>query len=58
MSTLDEYMSKLREMMDFHPDTTLPEHLVVGPDDAHWIGPEIIHNPSRLGILVDCPAKT
>lgn len=58
MSTLDEYMSKLREMKDFHPDTSLPEHLVVGPDRAHWIWPEVTGNPSRIGLIIDCPAKS
>jgi quercetin dioxygenase-like cupin family protein len=57
MSAFEEFMTKLREMKDFDPDRNLPEHLVVGPGHAHWIGPEITGNPSRLGVLVDCPAK-
>lgn len=58
MSSFEQYMEKLREMQSFDPDTSLPEKLVVGEGDAHWIGPEITHNPARLGIITDCPART
>jgi gentisate 1,2-dioxygenase len=58
VSTFEQYMSKLAEMKSFDPDRQLPEHLVVGAADAHWLGPEMTGNPSRIGILVDCPART
>jgi gentisate 1,2-dioxygenase len=51
-------MSKLQEMKSFDPDKQLPERLVVGEDDAHWIGPEVTGNPSKIGVLAECPSRT
>jgi quercetin dioxygenase-like cupin family protein len=58
MSSIEEYMTKLKEMKSFDPDKDLPDGLVVGPKDAHWIGPEVTGNPSRIGIIPNCPART
>jgi mannose-6-phosphate isomerase-like protein (cupin superfamily) len=58
VTTFEELMSKLKEMKSFDPDKQLPEQLVVGEDDAHWLGPEVTGNPSRIGVVPECPART
>ena len=51
-------MGKLRAMKSFDPDKQLPEGLVVGEKDANWLGSDVTGNPSRIGIVVNCPART
>jgi quercetin dioxygenase-like cupin family protein len=54
----EEWMESLKVMKDPRPDERLPESLVTRPDSARWFGPEVTGNPSRLGILLDVPART
>jgi quercetin dioxygenase-like cupin family protein len=52
------WMDELRVMMSRNPDRDLPESLVTSPESAVWLDPEIIHNPSRIGVLLDVPTKS
>lgn len=53
-----EYLGKLKEVIEYDPESRLPEGLVVHPDQARWIGEEITHNPSRIGVLLDIPTRS
>lgn len=55
---LAEYLDKLKEVIEYDPESNLPEGLVVHSDQARWIGEEITHNPSRIGILLDIPTRS
>lgn len=52
----DSWMEGLRQMMSRDPDEDLPDSLVTSPASARWLDPSVIHNPSRIGILLDVPA--
>jgi gentisate 1,2-dioxygenase len=36
----------------------MPERLVHSETDAHWLDPALTGNPSRIGVLVEVPART
>lgn len=55
---LEQWMADLKVMKDPRPDERLPDSLVTSPDSAHWIGPEVTGNPSRIGLLLDVPARS
>lgn len=51
-------LAKLGKVIDYRPVAEQPESLVVSPSQAHWIGEETAHDPCRIGLLPDVPAKT
>lgn len=57
-SAIETWLQKLRAMKHYDPEAGMPEDLVVGPDRAHWLGPDVTGNPTRVGILVDVPAAS
>lgn len=52
------WMTDLQTMMHREPDQDLPDSLVTSPDSAIWLEPAVTKNNSRLGLLLDVPAKT
>jgi len=57
-SRTDEIFAQLKAAKEYDPVATMPEDLVVGSDTAFWLDSEQIGNPSRIGLLPDCPART
>lgn len=57
MAGFDEWMRKVHDMKDYDPERHLPTSLVTGPDSAQWLDPEVTGNPSRVGVLIDVPAR-
>jgi quercetin dioxygenase-like cupin family protein len=58
MSNFDEWLEKVHDMKDYDPEREMPDSLVTSPDTARWLDPEITGNPSRIGVLVDVPARS
>ena len=58
MSNFDEWLNKIHDMKDYDPERAMPDSLVTSPDSARWLDPEITGNPSRIGVLVDVPARS
>lgn len=52
------WLEDLRTMMNRKPDEDLPEGLVTSPDSAMWLEPGVTKNASRIGLLIDVPAKS
>jgi hypothetical protein len=58
MSLFDAWLQEAAEMKHVDPETSVPERLVHSEADAHWLDPAMTGNPSRIGVLVEVPAKT
>lgn len=54
----ERWMSELRAMQERDPDRRLPESLVTSPSSARWLDPSVTKNASRIGILLDVPARS
>lgn len=52
------WMQDLKVMMASDPDRNLPDSLVTSPDTAIWLDSKITKNASRIGLLIDVPAKS
>lgn len=55
---LAKYLENLKKVVEFDPESNLPEGLVVHPEQAEWIGEEVTHNPSSIGVMLDVPARS
>jgi quercetin dioxygenase-like cupin family protein len=55
---LTDFLEKIKAMKHFDPEADLPAGLVVRSSQAEWIGEEITGNPSRIGVLLDIPARS
>ncbi len=58
MANFDEWLEKVHEMKDYDPERGMPDSLVTSPDTARWLDPKLTGNPSRIGVLVDVPARS
>lgn len=58
MADFDDWLRKVHDMKDYDPERSIPESLVTSPDSAHWLDPELTGNPSRIGVLVEVPARS
>lgn len=52
------WMQDLKVMMNPDPDRDLPDSLVTSPDSAIWLDAKVTKNASRIGLLIDVPAKS
>jgi quercetin dioxygenase-like cupin family protein len=52
------WMQDLKVMMACDPDRNLPDSLVTSPDSAVWLDSKVTKNASRIGVLIDVPAKS
>jgi quercetin dioxygenase-like cupin family protein len=52
------WLDKLKAMKNWDPDRNLPESLVTHSSDAQWLEADVTGNPSRIGVLLDLPARS
>jgi mannose-6-phosphate isomerase-like protein (cupin superfamily) len=56
---LQSFVGRLKHIANYDPERGLADMpLVTHEDQAHWIDESITHNPGRIGLLLDIPAKT
>jgi quercetin dioxygenase-like cupin family protein len=58
MTPFDAWLQEAAEMKHVDPEASMPERLVHSETDAHWLDPAMTGNPSRIGVLLEVPAKT
>lgn len=58
MSAFDAWLQEAAEIKHPDPEAAMPERLVHSESDAHWLDPAMTGNPSRIGVLLEVPAKT
>jgi quercetin dioxygenase-like cupin family protein len=58
MTAFDAWLQEAAEMKHVNPEASMPERLVHSETDAHWLDPALTGNPSRIGVLVEVPART
>jgi mannose-6-phosphate isomerase-like protein (cupin superfamily) len=57
MGALEDWKVEQDTMHHFDPERSMPEHLVVESESAFWIDSSVTGNPSRIGALINVPAK-
>lgn len=55
---LEAFVGRLRKIANYDPESDLPEGLVTRSNQAHWLDERVTHNPGRIGLMLDIPAKT
>ena len=55
---LQSFLQRLRKVANYDPESEIPDGLVTSSAQAHWLDERITHNPGRIGIMLDIPAKT
>jgi quercetin dioxygenase-like cupin family protein len=58
MTAFDDWLQEAAEMKHVDPEASMPERLVHSEADAHWLDLAVTGNPSRIGVLLEVPAKT
>jgi quercetin dioxygenase-like cupin family protein len=58
MTAFDGWLQEAAECKHVDPEASMPERLVHSEADAHWLDPAMTGNPSRIGVLLEVPAKT
>lgn len=58
MTAFEQWIRGMRRMQDYDPEREIPASLVTSPGSARWIDPEMTHNPSRIGVLLDVPSRS
>lgn len=58
MTDFETWLNKLQQMKHFDPEQELPESLVTTRQQAQWLGPEITGNPTKIGVMLDVPARS
>lgn len=56
-SVTKRFFEQLKAAKNYDPVAAMPDTLVVSSDSALWLGAEATGNPSRLGLLLDLPAR-
>ena len=55
---LQSFLARLRKVAHYDPESDLPDGLVTRSAQARWLDETVTHNPGRIGIMLDIPAKT
>jgi len=58
MTAFDAWLQEAAECKHVDPEGSMPDRLVHSETDAHWLDPAMTGNPSRIGVLLEVPAKT
>ena len=58
MSSFEEWLEQARRAKHFEPDSDLPDGLVSSDADTAWLDPKMTGNPTRIGVLLNVPART